>query len=131
MFAGSIHVFIRLFLGIPSLVVGIYFTLNAHNTVFNKSSAKPKLITTGVYALVRHPMYFGILLVCLGFFFTSLSLLSLLVWLGFFVFYDKMASYEEQSLLQILGKQYVIYQKKVPKWLPRIKKGVVKNNQGR
>jgi len=52
------------------------------------------------------------LLFCLGFFFTTLSLLSLLVWIGFFVFYDNVASYEEKCLIQILGKAYIIYQKK-------------------
>jgi len=123
-FAGSIHVFIRLFLGIFSLVVGIYFVLNAHKVVFNKKADKPKLIITGVYAWVRHPMYLGTLLCCLGFFFTTLSFLSLLVWIVFFVFYDKMVSYEEKSLIQILGKTYVIYQEQVPRWFHFFKKEI-------
>jgi len=58
-FTRSIHVFIRLFLGIFSLIVGIYFALKAHNVVFNKNAVKQKLITTGVYSWVRHPMYLG------------------------------------------------------------------------
>jgi protein-S-isoprenylcysteine O-methyltransferase Ste14 len=56
---------------------------------------------------------------CLGFFLLSPSLLSFGVWLGFFILYDKMATYEENDLAQILGKEYIAYQKRVPKWFPR------------
>ena len=122
-FAKSFPFFIRLFIGFLSLIAGIYLALNAHNAVFNKTVSKQEFITTGVYARVRHPMYLGTLLFCLCFFFATFSLLSFIIWLGFFVFYDKMATYEEKDLLRIIGKRYAIYQKQVPKWLPWIKKG--------
>jgi len=43
------------------------------------------------------------------------------VWIGFFVLYDKMVTYEEKDLIRILGEQYIAYQKRVPKWFPRIR----------
>jgi protein-S-isoprenylcysteine O-methyltransferase Ste14 len=67
-------------------------------------------------------MYLGSLLVLLGFFFATLSLLSLLVWIGLFVFFDRMATYEERDLYRILGEQYFNYQRQVPKWLPHIRR---------
>jgi protein-S-isoprenylcysteine O-methyltransferase Ste14 len=33
-----------------------------------------------------------------------------------------MASYEENSLIDILGNNYFEYQKRVPKWFPRPRK---------
>jgi protein-S-isoprenylcysteine O-methyltransferase Ste14 len=66
-------------------------------------------------------MYLGVLMFCLGFFFASPSLLSLGVWIGFFIVYDKMATYEEKDLVRILGEEYIAYQKRVPKWFPRIR----------
>jgi protein-S-isoprenylcysteine O-methyltransferase Ste14 len=39
------------------------------------------------------------------------------VWVGLFVFFDRMATYEERDLIRILGEQYLNYQKQVPKWL--------------
>ena len=128
-FAGGIHVFIRFFMGLFLLVVGIYFVLNAHNVVFVNKAAKPQLITTGVYARVRHPMYLGTLLFCLGFFFITVSLFAFLVWIIFFVFYDKMVSYEEESLIQIIGHDYIRYQKQVSRWVPSHKKGHSTCNQ--
>jgi protein-S-isoprenylcysteine O-methyltransferase Ste14 len=63
------------------------------------------------------------MLVLLGFFFTTLSFLSLLMWVGLFLFYDRMATYEERDLIRILGEQYLNYQKRVSKWFIRIRRG--------
>jgi protein-S-isoprenylcysteine O-methyltransferase Ste14 len=38
-------------------------------------------------------------------------------------FYDRMATYEERDLIRILGEQYLNYQKRVPKWFIRIRRG--------
>jgi protein-S-isoprenylcysteine O-methyltransferase Ste14 len=100
-----------------SFAVAIYLAVKSFAAISSKADGKPKLITTGVYAWVRHPMYLAALLVLLPFFFATLSLLSLLVWVGLFVFLDRMATYEERDLIRILGEQYVSYQKQVPKWL--------------
>jgi protein-S-isoprenylcysteine O-methyltransferase Ste14 len=121
MLAGVIPIFVRLPLGILSFIVGIYLGGKSLAAIFGKVDGKPKLITTGVYAWVRHPMYLASLLVLLMFFFTTLSLLSLLVWAGLFVFYDRIATYEERDLDRILGEQYLDH-RKVSKWLPHIKR---------
>lgn len=125
--AGMVPVFVRLPLGILSFVVGIYLVGKSEAAVFGRTLVgrigKPKFITSGVYAWVRHPLYLGSLLVLLGFFFATLSFLSLLVWIGLFVFYDRMATYEEQDLIRIVGEQYLNYQKQVPKWLMHIRRG--------
>jgi len=123
-YAGVVSIFIRLPLGTLSFAVGIYLVARSEAAIFGRTlvgrTGKPKFITTGVYAWVRHPMFLGYLLVLLVFFFGTLSLLSLLVWVGFFVFFDRMATYEERDLIKILGEQYINYQKQVPKWLPHI-----------
>jgi protein-S-isoprenylcysteine O-methyltransferase Ste14 len=117
---------VRLPLGVLSFAVGIYLVAKSEAVVFGRTLVgrigKPKFITTGVYAWVRHPMYLGSLLLLLGFFFTTLSILSLLVWVGLFVFLDRMATYEERDLYRILGEQYLNYQRQVPKWLLHIKR---------
>jgi protein-S-isoprenylcysteine O-methyltransferase Ste14 len=82
------------------------------------SQKELKVIDSGVYGWVRHPMYLGGLLVFLGFAIATLSLLSLAVWIAFFVFLDRMATYEEKDLTRMLGQQYVEYQRRVHKWIP-------------
>jgi protein-S-isoprenylcysteine O-methyltransferase Ste14 len=125
-FYGVAPVFVCASLGILSFAVGIYLVAKSTASVFGRTvvgrTGDPKFITTGVYAWFRHPMYLGSLLVLLGFFFMTLSLLSLVVWVGLFLFYDRMATYEERDLLRILGEQYLNYKKQVPKWLPKLRK---------
>ena len=108
--------FFRLFLAILTLSVGAYLAMNAHNIVF---SNQPKLLDSGVYSWVRHPMYLGTLLVCLGFILAIPSIPALMIWIAFLLIYDKMATYEENDLRRILGEEYAAYQKRVPKWFPR------------
>ncbi len=113
---GLISLLITVPVGVASLILGIYFVRKSEAVVFSQKEAK--VIDTGVYGQVRHPMYLGGLLVLLGFAIATLSFLSLAVWIAFFVFLDKMATYEEKDLTRMLGQQYVDYQRRVHKWIP-------------
>lgn len=94
----------------------------SHEAVFGEMAGHPRLIDSGAYSWVRHPMYLGTLLFCLGFFLAMASLLSLGIWIVFFVFYDRMATYEEGVLVGILGEEYGAYQRRVPKWYPGLQR---------
>ena len=104
-----------LFLGLS-----VYLISKSHKAVLEQVPDPPKLVDSGVYAWVRHPMYLGTLLFCLAFLFISVSLISIIIWIVFFMFYDRMATYEEKSLIEILGEPYTAYQKRVSKWLPGV-----------
>lgn len=80
------------------------------------------LITTGWYARMRHPLYFGLILIFLGYFLVAgtitsgIHLLCLLLYLPFGIYY------EEQNLIALFGDDYREYQQKVPSVFPRFKK---------
>ena len=101
-------------LEISAVVLGFY----SHEALFGKKNVKFTLITDGVFAHVRHPLYLSILLAYLGFFFGSMSLVSLIPCICYAVLFDKMASYEEEDLVRIFGDKYIEYSKRVPKWFP-------------
>jgi len=101
-----------------ALALSVYLVSKSHKAVLEQARDPPMLVDSGVYAWVRHPMYLGILLFCLAFIFVSVSLVSFVIWIAFFLFYDRMATYEEKSLIEILGEPYIAYQKRVSKWLP-------------
>jgi protein-S-isoprenylcysteine O-methyltransferase Ste14 len=103
-------------LGVITFAAGIVLAHKSEEGVFHNHAGK--VIDSGVYSYVRHPMYLGLLLILLGFSVTTLSILSLFVWVAFFLFLDRMAAYEEHDLTRILGQPYVDYKKRVPKWLP-------------
>ena len=118
--AGLISYPILILPAILFLTFSLYLVAKSHKAVFGKTDNNPKLIDSGVYALVRHPMYLGILLFCLGFFFLSPSLLAFVIWIAFFIIYDRMVVYEEKDLVNILYKEYISYQNRVSRWFPKI-----------
>ena len=105
---------------VVSLCLSFYLISESHKTVLEQVQDPPKLVDSGVYSWIRHPMYLGTLLFCLAFLFVSVSLGAIGIWIAFFIFYDRMAKYEEQSLTEILGEPYIAYQKQVSKWLPGV-----------
>ncbi|HKM78891.1 MAG TPA: methyltransferase [Candidatus Bathyarchaeia archaeon] len=98
------------------IAFGVYLIKESHAAVFGRTG-KPHFIDSGVYSLVRHPMYLGGLMILLGFLFLKFSLIAFAIWIIYFVLCDWMASYEEKDLLRVLGKEYANYQSRVPKWL--------------
>ena len=78
-----------------------------------------RLITAGPYAYVRHPLYFGTLLIGLGFCVAVRNLpLTLAALALFFFLYHRKAEREEQLILGEWGEAYAAYQRAVPRWWP-------------
>ena len=77
----------------------------------------PELITTGPYALVRHPLYGGLLLAILGSAIgqSSLWLLPLIVYGPFFI---RGAQREERLLIERYPERYPAYMKRTKMLLP-------------
>jgi protein-S-isoprenylcysteine O-methyltransferase Ste14 len=115
---GLISLLVSIPIGIISFIIGVYFVRKSEAVVF--SNTEGKVVDTGVYGKVRHPMYLGGLLILLGFSIATLTVLSFVVWIVFFIFMDRMATYEEKDLTRILGQQYSEYKKKVHKWIPTL-----------
>lgn len=79
--------------------------------------AHGKLATNGVFALARHPVYTGIILVAFGYGVYSGSGYRLLVGLGLLVLFNFKAAYEEELLTQHYA-DYEAYKNKVGRFTP-------------
>ena len=110
---------VRLILFIVVIVVSFAFIRASHNILFRRPENHDELITDGILAHVRNPMYFGVLLIYLAFIFLSISLISIALWIVIIVIYDKLATFEEKQLEKLFGERYLEYKKKTPKWIPR------------
>ncbi len=75
------------------------------------------LVTSGVYGLVRHPIYAGIILGTLGWALLFATLVGVLLTLIAFVFFDLKSRQEERWLAQSYP-HYPDYQRQVKKLVP-------------
>jgi protein-S-isoprenylcysteine O-methyltransferase Ste14 len=84
----------------------------------------PKLITTGLYGYVRNPMALGILLMLegLGFYYGSLSLIIVFAPLPVLLYALFIKAVEEPELEMRFGQEYRDYKKRVPMFIPRLKR---------
>jgi protein-S-isoprenylcysteine O-methyltransferase Ste14 len=119
--ANYIPLAIRLVLAGLCFLIAVCFVLTSHKIIFEEHRDPPRVIDTGLFSLVRHPSYLSALLIYVGFFFTTLSLSSLLLLICIFLFYDFIARFEEKKLQEAFGEAYTSYKKKTPKWFPRIR----------
>ena len=78
-----------------------------------------RIVTTGVYSIVRHPQYFGGLLAHVGVSFLLSAWYSLLVTPLIVVLVYLLSKKEEEELIREFGKEYNDYAKKVPMFIPR------------
>ncbi|ACD89554.1 conserved hypothetical protein [Chlorobium limicola DSM 245] len=78
-----------------------------------------RLVTTGVYGMVRHPLYSSQLFAAFGWSIFSISLSHLLLLVVAFLFFSYKASKEERWLTQ-RHPEYADYAKKVRKFIPWI-----------
>lgn len=78
------------------------------------------MILIGAFRYVRHPLYLASLLTYLGLIISTASLISLVLLIGIFIFYDYVCNYEEVLLRMKFGEEYRQYKTATDKWIPRL-----------
>jgi protein-S-isoprenylcysteine O-methyltransferase Ste14 len=79
---------------------------------------KGKLVETGIYKYVRHPIYTGLLLAMLGSVVQSMAIVKFFVWLALLALLTYKAKFEE-GLLAKKYPGYVEYMKRTGRFVPR------------
>jgi len=80
------------------------------------------LFTTGPYALVRHPLFLGTLLITMGLLFLLNDWVNCVVVLPLFtVFYGSAIIHEEWALEKKFGREWELYKTKVPAIIPSLR----------
>ena len=85
-----------------------------------RSRTVQRLVTYGVFAWMRNPLYVGNFLIWIGF-----TVISGVYWflpvamVLFAVEYTLIVRYEEGVLESIFGGEYLAYKARIPRWFPR------------
>jgi protein-S-isoprenylcysteine O-methyltransferase Ste14 len=81
------------------------------------------LVTAGLYEYVRNPMYVGVLTAIAGQALWHWSNRVVGYWVSvLIVFHLVVVLYEEPGLRRIFGDEYDRYRKRVPRWIPRLRR---------
>ncbi|HEX7939317.1 MAG TPA: isoprenylcysteine carboxylmethyltransferase family protein [Gemmatimonadaceae bacterium] len=79
-----------------------------------------RLVTYGIFAWLRNPLYVGNLMIWIGFVIGSGLLWFIPVAIALFgVEYSLIVRYEEGVLESIFGAEYVAYKQRTPRWFPK------------
>jgi protein-S-isoprenylcysteine O-methyltransferase Ste14 len=110
------------FLGLGIRIYTVGHTPKGTSGRNTKSQKAYILNTTGMYSLVRHPLYVGNFLIWLGITCFPHSLFfSLVAILLFFLYYKRIIFVEEEFLRERFGQTFIEWAEKTPVMFPRLK----------
>lgn len=104
------------------LTIGfIYPNTSGRNTKLGQVAEE--LNVTGIYSIIRHPLYLGNFFMWLGpIFFIRSVWFTLIVMLAYWIYYERIMFSEEQFLRRKFGEIYDKWSERVPPFIPRFSK---------
>jgi protein-S-isoprenylcysteine O-methyltransferase Ste14 len=106
-----------------ALVAGLALFRITHPVVC-REQRPDKVVTTGLFRHVRHPLYLSAVITSIGLCLSAMSINSFVVFVGILVFYDYIAGYEERLLELKFGEVYRQCRNATGKWIQAMGKGV-------
>ena len=99
------------------IIMGIWLVSAGWEQVYR---AQGQMVTTGLYAYMRHPQYTGIYIITLGFMIQWPTVTTLILWPFVIGMYYRLAKREEQDALNQFGEKYREYMERTPMFFPRL-----------
>jgi protein-S-isoprenylcysteine O-methyltransferase Ste14 len=103
-----------------ALIGGGFALISVGWKALYEAQRQHRLVTTGIYAYLRHPQYAGFILVMLGFLMQWPTLLTLAMFPVLVVMYVRLARSEERAAIAEFGAAYDRYKRDVPGFFPRL-----------
>lgn len=89
---------------------------------FHVYRSKGDLVTNGLYGIVRHPQYLGIIIGTGAFLIQWPTILTVLMWPALVYIYYRQALKEEREMEEKFGEKYRLYKQNVPMLIPRFRR---------
>ena len=107
---------ILFYLGI-AIAIWAAILLGPNLTPLPKPKQNGELIRTGLYRFVRHPIYFGVILVCFGWAGIEQTIYTLVLAIILLIFFD-LKSRQEEIWLTEKFSEYDVYKQNTKKLIP-------------
>jgi protein-S-isoprenylcysteine O-methyltransferase Ste14 len=112
-------------IGTPILVIGAFLIVKGWLRIHKAFSRGGALVTDGIYRVVRHPQYLGLLLFTLGWLIHWPTIVGAAMWPLLALVYYRLAKREERELGSVFGEEYRRYRDAVPMFIPKSVKAVL------
>jgi len=89
-----------------------------HKNYWSKEAGKGKLVTEGIYSLIRHPQYTGFFLITLGMMIGWATIPLIALYTILVVLYARLAKREEKDMEKEFGDEYVQYKGRTKRFIP-------------
>ncbi|WP_405208054.1 methyltransferase family protein [Aquimarina sp. LLG6339-5] len=112
-------------IGLFTFVLGVLIVLvallqlNKNLSPFPTPKLNSKLVKTGLYKFIRHPLYAGILYVVFGYGLYIGSVFKLIIATTIYILFYFKTKYEEEKLLEFFD-EYKVYKVATGRFFPRI-----------
>ncbi len=121
----SFYAYLCLFLSLSGVFVRVYtvgYTPKGTSGRNIKKQVAQSLNMTGIYSVVRHPLYLGNFLIYLGICLLIGHLWFVIIFcLLFWIYYERIMYAEEQFLFRKFGKNFTNWSAETPAFIPRFK----------
>ncbi len=112
-------------ISLPFIIIGAWFGITSVKKTTLKvteTHRAERIVEEGLYSRIRHPQYFGGVLAHIGISFLLSSLFSV-IGTPIIIILNLLISWkEEKELLKEFGNEYEDYKKKVPMFIPKLRR---------
>ena len=110
------------FLGLAIRCITVGYVPKGTSSRNTKGQKAKALNTTGMYSIIRHPLYFGNFIIFLGVtLFVEVWWFNLIAILAFWLYYERIILAEEKFLRQEFGDLYLKWAEKTPAFMLKFK----------
>lgn len=119
------------YIGLTGMYIGLLVSLigvglvvvgwkQIHKGYWSKEEGSGKLITSGIYAHIRHPQYTGFFLITLGMILEWATLPLIVLYAILLVMYYRLAKKEERDMVEEFGPEYEAYRARTKMFVPKL-----------
>ena len=129
-YSSIIHVKYYLIISIVLVLLGFMIRFYTIGTTLKGTSGRNRkkqvaesLNSTGIYSIVRHPLYLGNYCIWIGIAFYVFNIMFvIIISFLFWLFYERIMFAEERFLERRFGKEYLDWSNKIPAFFPALSK---------
>jgi protein-S-isoprenylcysteine O-methyltransferase Ste14 len=115
---GLAGTYLMYILGLVGAILIILGWREIYRQYWSKEEGTGKLVTSGIYAYIRHPQYTGFMLITLGMLLEWATLPLLVMWPILFLLYYRLAKREEADMEAEFGDAYRQYRQRTSMFVP-------------